>query len=136
MARDAACLAVCRGGLRGAGRDRHSAAVAADDNSKETEGDVPALYADERKLKQILANLLSNAVKFTESGGRVTLGISCSSENGHMFEVSDTGIGMAPEDIPKALSLFGQVDGQLNRKHEGTGLGLPLTKALTEPSAA
>ena len=96
------------------------------------EGDFPALYADERKLKQILANLLSNAVKFTGAGGSVTLRISCSRESGYVFEVNDTGIGIAPEDIPKALSVFGQVDGQLNRKQQGTGLGLPLTKALTE----
>ena len=58
--------------------------------------------------------------------------ISCSRESGYVFEVNDTGIGIAPEDIPKALSVFGQVDGQLNRKQQGTGLGLPLTKALTE----
>jgi signal transduction histidine kinase len=46
--------------------------------------------------------------------------------------VVDTGIGIAPEDIPRALSQFGQVDGDLSRKHEGTGLGLPLTKSLVE----
>lgn len=99
---------------------------------KEIQNDLPRLYADDRKLKQILANLLSNAVKFTEGSGRVTLRISCSRDGGYVFQVSDTGIGIAPEDIPKALSLFGQVDGQLNRKQEGTGLGLPLTKALVE----
>lgn len=49
-----------------------------------------------------------------------------------MFQVADTGIGISPEDIPKALSRFGQVDAELNRKFEGTGLGLPLTKALVE----
>ncbi len=49
-----------------------------------------------------------------------------------MFQIVDTGIGIAPEDIPKALSRFGQVDGDLNRQYEGTGLGLPLTKALIE----
>lgn len=49
-----------------------------------------------------------------------------------MFQVADTGIGISPEDIPKALSRFGQIDAELNRKFEGTGLGLPLTKALVE----
>ncbi len=52
--------------------------------------------------------------------------------SGYVFQIVDTGIGIAPEDIPKALSRFGQVDGDLNRKYEGTGLGLPLTKALVE----
>ena len=99
---------------------------------KEIEPNTATLFADARKLKQILANLLSNAVKFTDKGGRVTLRISCCPENGFMFQVSDTGIGIAEVDIPKALSLFGQVDGRLNRVHEGTGLGLPLTKALVE----
>ncbi len=53
-------------------------------------------------------------------------------DSGYVFQITDTGIGIAPEDIPKALSRFGQIDGDLNRQHEGTGLGLPLTKALVE----
>jgi signal transduction histidine kinase len=93
---------------------------------------LPLLYADKRKLKQILVNLLTNAIKFTATGGNVTLTICCSSDTGYMFQVADTGIGIAPEDIPKALSQFGQIDGDLNRKYQGTGLGLPLTKALIE----
>ncbi len=93
---------------------------------------LPALRADERKLKQILVNLLSNAVKFTDSGGAVTLRAWCRVDSGHVFQIVDTGMGIAPEDIPKALTRFGQVDGDLNRQYEGTGLGLPLTKALVE----
>ncbi len=93
---------------------------------------LPALRADERKLKQILVNLLSNAVKFTDAGGEVMLRASCRMDSGHVFQIVDTGMGIAPEDIPKALSRFGQVDGDLNRQYEGTGLGLPLTKALVE----
>ena len=93
---------------------------------------LPALRADERKLKQILVNLLSNAVKFTDAGGQVTLRAWCRMDSGYVFQIVDTGIGIAPEDIPKALSRFGQVDGDLNRQYEGTGLGLPLTKALVE----
>ena len=93
---------------------------------------LPALRADERKLKQILVNLLSNAIKFSDAGGEVALRAWCRMGSGHVFQIIDTGIGIAPEDIPKALSQFGQVDGDLNRQYEGTGLGLPLTKALVE----
>ncbi len=91
-----------------------------------------ALHADERKLKQILVNLLSNAVKFTKPGGVVTLRTWCNVRSGYLFQVQDTGIGMAQEDIPMALAQFGQVDSALNRQYEGTGLGLPLSKTLTE----
>lgn len=92
----------------------------------------PMLRADERKLKQILVNLLTNAIKFTEAGGKVTLRAWCRAGSGHEFQIADTGIGIALEDIPKALSKFGQVDSSLARQYEGTGLGLPLTKALVE----
>jgi len=93
---------------------------------------LPALRADERKLKQILVNLLSNAIKFSEAGDEVALWAWCRVDRGHVFQIIDTGIGIAPEDIPKALSRFGQVDADLNRQYEGTGLGLPLTKVLVE----
>ncbi len=93
---------------------------------------LPPLRADERKLKQALLNLLINAIKFTPSGGMVRLAIHCDTVEGYVFEVSDNGIGMAHEDIPTALRQFGQIDSALNRKYEGTGLGLPLTKALVE----
>ena len=92
----------------------------------------PLLRADRRKLTQILTNLLSNAVKFTDPGGKVVLKVWCRSGSGYVIQVIDTGIGIASEDIPKALSQFGQVDSNLNRRYEGTGLGLPLTKALIE----
>ncbi len=95
-------------------------------------GDLPLLHADERKFKQILVNLLANAIKFTEPGGGVTLKAWCRVESGFVFQVIDTGLGIAPEDIPKALSQFGQVDSDHNRQHEGTGLGLPLSKSLVE----
>jgi len=93
---------------------------------------LPELRADERKLKQILVNLLSNAIKFTDAGGEVMLRAWCRMGSGYVFQIIDTGIGIAPEDIPKALSRFGQIDADLNRQYEGTGLGLPLTKALVE----
>ena len=53
-------------------------------------------------------------------------------DGGYVFQVADTGIGIALEDIPKALAPFSQIDGDLNRNYEGTGLGLPLTEALIE----
>ena len=93
---------------------------------------LPLLRADVRALKQILVNLLTNAIKFSHPNGQVTLEASCAEESGFVFRVIDEGVGMAPEDIPKALAKFGQIDSGLNRKYEGTGLGLPLTKALVE----
>jgi signal transduction histidine kinase len=93
---------------------------------------IPWLMADELKLKQMLANLLSNAIKFTERGGEAYLKVRCDYGKGYVFEVGDTGIGMKPEDIPNALAPFVQVDSSLSRKHEGTGLGLPLTKSMIE----
>ncbi|MEZ5832417.1 MAG: MHYT domain-containing protein [Dongiaceae bacterium] len=98
---------------------------------REIAHDLPILRADERRVRQILLNLLSNAVKFTPRGGRVNL-IAFADDNELVIQVSDNGIGMAKEDIPRALERFGQLDGDLNRKYEGTGLGLPLTKKLAE----
>jgi PAS domain S-box-containing protein len=98
----------------------------------ETAAGLPMTRADERKLKQIVMNLVSNAVKFTPAGGAVVILSSIDAAGDLSIEVRDTGIGMAPEEIPKALAAFGQVDSSLARKHEGTGLGLPLVKALVE----
>ncbi len=92
---------------------------------------LPRLHGDPRAVKQILINLLSNAIKFTEPGGRVTL--SASFERGMIsLAIADTGIGIAEADLPAALATFGQVEASLSRKHEGTGLGLPLVVALAE----
>ena len=90
------------------------------------------LRADERKLKQIILNLLSNAVKFTPAGGTVTIDVTVDAASGCVIRVTDTGIGMAREDIPKALAPFSQVDGGISREYEGTGLGLSITEALIE----
>jgi PAS domain S-box-containing protein len=95
-------------------------------------GPLPALLADETRIKQVLINLLSNAVKFTEAGGAVTVKAWHNVDTGLVLQIADTGIGMAPEDIPKALARFQQVDSDLNRKHDGSGLGLPLAKSLVE----
>jgi signal transduction histidine kinase len=90
------------------------------------------LVADERAVKQILLNLLSNAVKFTPEGGRVAVGAEMRSDGSLAVSVDDTGIGIAPENIPRALAPFSQVDSSLTRRYEGTGLGLPLVKSLIE----
>jgi signal transduction histidine kinase len=95
------------------------------------EGPLP-VYADPAKLRQILLNLLSNAVKFNEPGGSVSLLARAGEAGMTEFRVEDTGIGMSPADIAVALTPFGQVDSRLSRRYEGTGLGLPLTKALVE----
>ena len=94
--------------------------------------DFPLLYADPKRLKQILLNLLSNAVKFTPSGGKVTLHARMRSDRGIDIVVEDTGIGIAEKDLARAFQPFGQIDSHLSRKYEGTGLGLPLSRNLTE----
>ncbi|WP_340118893.1 PAS domain-containing sensor histidine kinase [Pelagibius sp. 7325] len=93
---------------------------------------LPSLRCDARKLKQVLVNLLSNAVKFTPAGGRVLLEAESDGAAGIVVRVSDTGIGIAPENIVKVMSPFGQVHEALNRDTQGTGLGLPLSRALVE----
>lgn len=91
------------------------------------------IQADPKRLKQALLNLLSNAVKFTPEKGSVKISLKPNSSAKTIdIIVQDTGIGIAEKDIPKALSIFGQVDNKHSRKYEGTGLGLPLTKKLTE----
>ncbi len=96
------------------------------------ESDLPFLQGDARFLKQILLNIVSNAIKFTPTGGIVTLIASTNNLNGLMVNVSDTGVGMVSEDIPKALSSFGQVASPYHKGQRGTGLGLPLSKRLVE----
>jgi len=93
---------------------------------------LPPFWGDMKKLRQVLINMLSNAIKFTPEGGSVTLSARRESDGGVAITIADTGIGMAPEDIPVALAPFGQVDGTLARKYEGVGLGLPLSKRLVE----
>ena len=101
------------------------------------EADIPPdlgrMRSNSRRLKQILLNLLSNAIKFTESGGRVDVVVRRDEVAGALIiTVADTGIGMDQQDIPLALTPFGQLDAALTRRFEGTGLGLPLAKSFTE----
>jgi PAS domain S-box-containing protein len=92
----------------------------------------PLLYVDGRKFIQIFLNLLSNAFKFTPSGGSVTLQAAVERDGGLTMIVRDTGIGIAAEDLESVLAPFGQVESAFSRQHHGTGLGLPLAKALAE----
>ncbi|MEN9563952.1 MAG: hypothetical protein RIR73_2196 [Chloroflexota bacterium] len=94
---------------------------------------VPRIYADPRRLKQILINLLTNAVKFTPEHGQVILHIRADAEQDRiLFSVIDTGIGIAPDDLRQLFLPFSQVDSSLTRKYEGTGLGLVLVQKLTD----
>ncbi|MCW8953073.1 MAG: PAS domain S-box protein [Rhodospirillales bacterium] len=97
-----------------------------------TQSPISGLLADARRVKQILLNLLSNAVKFTPKGGNVSLLAEYDETGAIVFKVVDSGIGIAAEDIEKAMAVFGQVDSTLERRYEGTGLGLPLSKKLAE----
>ncbi len=89
------------------------------------------VFGEAAKLRQIFLNLLSNAAKFTEAGGRIGIGTAADATT-VSATISDTGIGMSPQDVQVALTAFGQVDNRLERKYEGTGLGLPLAKSFVE----
>ncbi|MDO8604974.1 MAG: ATP-binding protein [Phaeospirillum sp.] len=93
---------------------------------------VPNIRGDALRLKQIVLNLLSNAIKFTPRGGRVMVGLDLEAKGGVTLEVRDTGIGMRPEDVPKAFEMFIQIDNPMVRRFGGTGIGLPLTRSLVE----
>lgn len=91
--------------------------------------DLPRIEGDQRRLKQVFLNLITNAVKFTPRGGRVTIAAQREGQ-GVVIEVADSGIGMSEADIKIALEPFRQVESQLSRSVEGTGLGLPLARSL------
>lgn len=91
---------------------------------------LPLLFADERAVRQIVTNFLSNAAKFTPRGGRIEVSARQAPDGSLEIGVSDTGIGMATEDIPRALMPFHQLEDSWDRRYEGTGLGLPLVNAL------
>jgi len=93
---------------------------------------LPHVRGDDAKLGQVFTNLISNAIKFTPQGGTVSVDVLEQGGGGVMISVRDTGIGMAPEEVPVALEPFGQVDRARTRWREGAGLGLTLAKALVE----
>jgi two-component system, cell cycle sensor histidine kinase PleC len=92
----------------------------------------PVIRGDERAIKQALLNLLSNAVKFTPIGGNVQVAVARDGLGGVRVSVTDTGIGMSPDDIPKAMQPFGQLGDVHTRSRPGTGLGLPIVRSLIE----
>ncbi|MEZ5818645.1 MAG: HAMP domain-containing sensor histidine kinase [Hyphomicrobiaceae bacterium] len=91
-----------------------------------------SVRGDAAKLRQAFGNLIGNAVKFTADGGRVKVGSEVERDGAICIHIHDTGVGMDAEEIDVALSPFGQVDGTRTRWREGTGLGLPIAKALIE----
>lgn len=96
---------------------------------------LPRVVADHRALRQIMLNLLSNAVKYTNAGGQVVISASIEQDGSLAVRVKDTGIGMTDEQLQDALQPFTRVESP-DRARQGTGLGLPLTKALTEANRA
>jgi PAS domain S-box-containing protein len=118
-----ACLRVVSGRAQSNGVSVHS----------ELPPDLPRIRVDPRALQQMLTNLLTNAVKFTPKGGRVALAARLDGDQVEL-SVADTGIGIAAKDIAKVLEPFGQADNPHSRRQQGTGLGLPIVKALVEQS--
>ncbi len=96
----------------------------------DVESDLPYILADRRKIKQILLNLISNSIKFSETGGIIEVSAKLDDKKQFLIIVKDTGIGMKEEDIPLALTAFGQVHPE--KTTGGTGLGLPLCKLFAE----
>jgi signal transduction histidine kinase len=110
---------------------RQQAEEAELDVAEEIESGLPALRGDKRRIRQVLLNLLSNAIKFTPAKGRIV--VSASRQGPDLaVVVTDTGIGIAKEDIATAFEHFSQIDGRLSRRYEGAGLGLPLAKQFME----
>jgi signal transduction histidine kinase len=97
---------------------------------------VPKVVADARSLRQIVLNLLSNAVKFTPAGGQVIVSTALEDNGEVVVRIRDTGIGMSDKDLETALKPFRQLNTSNTNRAEGTGLGLPLTKALVEANRA
>lgn len=97
----------------------------------EIPGDISDLFVDISQVERVFINLLSNAVKFTPLGG--TIAISAQPQNDFiLFEISDTGIGIKEEDVPKLFNQFYRIDNEVNRNVKGTGLGLSLVKNIVE----
>jgi signal transduction histidine kinase len=97
---------------------------------------LPNVVADLRSMRQIMINLLSNAIKFTDPGGQVVVSGRLTKAGELVLRVKDTGIGMSEEELKGALEPFRQVTSSSRPEREGTGLGLPLTKALAEANRA
>ncbi len=96
------------------------------------DSNLPAVRVDDLRFRQIVINLLSNAIKFTPSGGMISISVSLSEFDEMVVSIRDNGIGMSEDQIPIALSKFGQLDSTLARRTEGTGLGLSITNELVK----
>ena len=97
---------------------------------------LPPVVADQRSIRQIVLNLLSNAIKFTDAGGQVIVSALSDDSGRVQIRVKDTGIGMSEDELERALEPFRQIERPGRGQTKGTGLGLPLTKALTEANRA
>ncbi len=98
----------------------------------DVEENIGTIEADEKRLKQVLINLLSNAVKFTPDGGSVSVRVCLVDRNFVEISVTDTGVGMKPEDMGKLFEPFQQLESSYGKRYEGTGLGLALCKRIVE----
>ena len=96
------------------------------------EPELPRLWADERAMRQICLNLLSNAIKFTPQGGDIWLKVGWTASGGQYMSVKDTGPGIPEEEIPIVLASFGRGSNSIKSAEQGTGLGLPIAKNLTD----
>ncbi|MGJ8572135.1 MAG: ATP-binding protein [Hoeflea sp.] len=97
---------------------------------------VPEVVADQRSIKQIALNLLSNAIRYTPSGGQIVVSTSYEPSGNVIIRIRDTGIGMNRKELEHAMKPFGQVGPGARQRGDGTGLGLPLTKAMVEANRA
>jgi len=97
---------------------------------------VPDVVADLRSIKQIAINILANAIRFTPSGGQIVVSTAYEPTGSVALRIRDTGVGMSKTDLEQAMKPFGQVSPGARHRGDGTGLGLPLTRAMTEANRA
>ena len=97
---------------------------------------LPDVVADTRSVKQIALNLLSNAIRYTPSGGQIVVSTGYEPNGNVVIRIRDTGIGMTRKELEQAMKPFGQVGPTPRKRGDGTGLGLPLTKAMVEANCA
>jgi len=100
------------------------------------EQDMPKIWGDERAIRQIVLNLLSNSIKFTGAGGQVIVSTALSESNEVSLRVRDTGAGMSEKELQTALEPFRQLATTARSNSNGTGLGLPISKALAQANHA
>jgi signal transduction histidine kinase len=97
---------------------------------------VPDVVADLRSIKQIALNILANAIRYTPSGGQIVVSTAYEQSGSVTLRIRDTGVGMSKAELDQAMKPFGQVASGTRQRGDGTGLGLPLTRAMTEANRA